>query len=133
MSNLPRVVLVGRMNVGKSTLFNRLSNNVKSITLDYEGVTRDFIKDTIFWNDRSFELIDTGGVSLRKTTDPILQEVRARALDQLEKSDVVLFVCDGKSGLVPEDREISKLLHKLGKTVILVVNKIDTAIGQEQR
>ena len=133
MSKLPRVVLVGRMNVGKSTLFNRLSNNVKSITLDYEGVTRDFIKDTIFWNDRSFELIDTGGVSLRKTTDPILQEVRARALDQLEKSDVVLFVCDGKSGLVPEDREISKLLHKLGKTVIVVVNKTDTAIAKEHQ
>ncbi|MCL5876147.1 MAG: ribosome biogenesis GTPase Der [Candidatus Dependentiae bacterium] len=133
MSKLPRVVLVGRMNVGKSTLFNRLSTSVKSITLDYEGVTRDFIKDTIFWDDRSFELIDTGGVSLRKTTDPILQEVRARALDQLEKSDVVLFVCDGKSGLVPEDREISKLLHKVGKTVIVVVNKVDTAIAKEHQ
>ncbi len=133
MNKLPRVVLVGRTNVGKSTLFNRLSDSVKSITLDYEGVTRDFIKDTIFWNDRSFELIDTGGVSLRKTTDPIMQEVRDRALDQLEKADVALFVCDGKSGLVPEDREISKLLHKLNKTVILVVNKADVAVAQEHR
>lgn len=132
MNKLPRVVIVGRANVGKSTLFNRLSNRVKSITLDYAGVTRDFIKDTIYWDNYYFELIDTGGVSLRKTNDLILKEVRERALDQLEKADVVLFVCDGKVGLLPEDREISKLLHKYNKNVILVINKIDTALAKEQ-
>lgn len=131
MSKLARVVLVGRMNVGKSTLFNRLSNQVKSITLDYAGVTRDFIKETIEWNKRTFELIDTGGVSLRKTEDPLLQEVRARAMSQLEQATVVLFVLDGKVGLLPEDREIAKLLHQKGKHVIAVVNKADAAVSKE--
>lgn len=130
MSKLPRVVLVGRMNVGKSTLFNRLSNQVKSITLDYEGVTRDFIKETIEWNKKTFELIDTGGVSLRKTQDALLQEVRERAMQQLDAATIVLFVLDGKVGLLPEDREIAKLLHQKGKAVIAVVNKTDASVSQ---
>lgn len=128
---LPTVVIVGRMNVGKSTLFNRLSQSIKSITLDYEGVTRDVISDEISWSGRSFRITDTGGVSLRKTTDPILQEVRARALEMVDKAAVIMFVVDGKTGLLPEDREISKLLHKSGKPVILAVNKVDSSASQE--
>src|SRR5437762_11712296 len=81
---LPQVVIVGRTNVGKSTLFNRLSENVKAIALDREGVTRDFIRDTISWQGRSFELIDTGGISLRKTQDPILSQSRAIAVSMIE-------------------------------------------------
>ena len=65
---LPQVVIVGRTNVGKSTLFNRLSENVKAIALDLEGVTRDFLRDTISWQGRSFELVDTGGISLTKNS-----------------------------------------------------------------
>lgn len=122
---LPQVVIVGRTNVGKSTLFNRLSENVKAIALDLEGVTRDFLKDTISWQGRSFELIDTGGISLRKTQDPILKQARAVALSMIELADIVLFVVDGKAGLVTEDREIAQLLHKHGKTVFLVINKVD--------
>lgn len=120
-----KVVLVGRMNVGKSTLFNRLSENVKSITLDYEGVTRDFIKDRVNWQDYSFELIDSGGIIIRKTNDPILQKVKDTVIELVKSADVVVFVLDAIVGLLPEDREISKLLHKLGKTVVLAVNKVD--------
>lgn len=128
-----QVVIVGRTNVGKSTLFNRLSENIKAITFDREGVTRDFIKDTIAWQGRSFELIDTGGISLRKTQDPILSKSRAIALTMIESADVVLFVVDGESGLVTEDREIAQLLHKHGKKVILVINKADIKETAENR
>jgi len=131
MSKMPNAIIIGRMNVGKSTLFNRLSTNVKSMTLDYEGVTRDFIKDTISWKDRTFELIDTGGISLRKTTDPIAEKSRQGALELVKEADVVLFVCDATVGVVTEDREIAKLLHKMGKTVYLIANKMDSKISQE--
>ena len=133
MSNLSKVVIVGRVNVGKSTLFNRLSTKVKSITFDYPGVTRDFIKDEVCWNEKCFELIDTGGVSLRKTKDSILEEVRQKALEVMQDADIVLFVCDGISGIVQEDAEISKLLHKLGKKIFLVINKLDNLNLEEQQ
>lgn len=131
MKKLPTVVIAGRMNVGKSTLFNRLSSNVKSITLDYAGVTRDVLSDVVNWQGKDFELIDTGGVSLRKTNDQILKQVRERALELIKTADVVLLVCDGSVGLLPEDREISQLLHKFGKKVLLVVNKADTKQATE--
>ena len=130
-SNLPTVVIIGRTNVGKSTLFNRLSVDVKSLTLDFEGVTRDFLKDTVCWQDRCFELVDTGGVSLRKTTDLLLQKSRQHILSHIDKATVILFVCDGTIGLLPEDREIAKLLHKIGKPVLLLINKSDVKITQE--
>src|SRR5579863_5127716 len=119
---LPQVVIVGRTNVGKSTLFNRLSENVKAIALDLEGVTRDFLRDTIDWQGHSFELIDTGGISLRKTTDAILSQSRAIAVRMIQEADIVVFVVDGKVGLVTEDREITQLLHKNKKKVIVAIN-----------
>jgi GTPase len=128
---LPQVVIVGRTNVGKSTLFNRLSENVKAITLDLEGVTRDFLRDTISWQGKSFELIDTGGISLRKSQDSILNQARAVALAMIESADIILFVVDGKVGLVTEDREIAQLLHKHGKTVLLLINKADVSQSEE--
>jgi len=133
MSKLSKVVIVGRVNVGKSTLFNRLSSDVKSITFDYPGVTRDFIKDDVCWQNKCFELIDTGGVSLKKTSDEILREVRQKALEVVKDSDIVLLVCDGKIGVVDEDRDISKLLHKLGKRVVLVANKIDSQLEEAKQ
>jgi len=133
MSNLSKVVIVGRVNVGKSTLFNRLSTEVKSITFDQPGVTRDFIKDVVCWNKKCFELIDTGGVSLRKTQDSIGQEVQQKALSVVKEADVVLFVCDGEVGIVQEDVEISKLLHKLGKKIFVVVNKLDNLESEEKQ
>lgn len=129
---LPLVVIVGRMNVGKSTLFNRLSVDVKSLAFEYPGVTRDFIQDVVCWQDRCFTLVDTGGISLRKTDDPITEQVRQRALQLLEKADLLLFVCDGSTGIVQEDREIAAIIHKLEKKTIVIVNKSDTTAAQEQ-
>lgn len=131
MSTMPRVVIVGRMNVGKSTLFNRLAENAKSLTLDFAGVTRDFIKDTICWQNTCFELIDTGGINLRKSADEITEQVRVKALELIGSSNVVLFVCDGKVGVTPEDAEIARLLRKVDTNVFLIINKIDHKDTQE--
>ena len=84
MSNLPKVVIIGRANVGKSTLFNRLSTKVKSLTLDFAGVTRDFISDTVSWQGLSFELIDSGGISLKKSEDSLTEKVRQIAMNLME-------------------------------------------------
>jgi len=130
---MSKVVIVGRTNVGKSTLFNRLSNEVKSITLDYVGVTRDFVKDIIEWDGVEFELVDTGGMEFGKTQDPILKKVREVGLELVNEADLIIFVCDGTIGVLPEDREIANLLHKLNKKVILVSNKIDTKKAQENQ
>lgn len=126
------VVIVGRMNVGKSTLFNRISKNVKSITLDYEGVTRDYIKEEVSWKGKHFELIDSGGIHLRKSRDALFEQVRIKVLDLVNKADVIVFMVDGTVGLLPEDREIGTYLHKLKKTVILVINKMDSKTAQMQ-
>jgi len=132
MSVLPRVVIVGRTNVGKSTLFNRLSTDIKSLTFDVSDVTRDFLSDTVEWQDRTFELIDTGGISLQKTEDPLLASVREQAIAFLKSADVIVFVCDGIVGLISEDREITRVLHKLGKQVLLVINKADKKAFTDQ-
>lgn len=130
---LPRVVIVGRMNVGKSTLFNRLSVNAKSMTFDFEGVTRDFIRDTISWRNHNFELIDTGGISLRKSKDEIQEQVRKQALQIMESANLVLLVFDGTVGLTNEDREIAQTCRKLGKQIIVVVNKVDNTQTEEHK
>lgn len=132
MKNLRKVAVVGRMNVGKSTLFNRLSTSVKSITLDYPGVTRDVLSDVVTWKGYTFELIDTGGISLKKSQDKIDEAVRQRALDIVKKADLILFVVDGKAGLTLEELEIVKVLRTIDRPVILVVNKMDSKLAQEQ-
>lgn len=131
-SVLPKVVLVGRTNVGKSTLFNRLSSSVKSIAYDYHGVTRDFLKDTIEWQGHSFELLDTGGISVKPFEDEIAERARVRSVALVDAADVVLFVCDGKTGVTTDDQALGKMLHKMNKPVLLAVNKIDATVAQEQ-
>lgn len=130
MSKKARVVLVGRMNVGKSTLFNRLSSQVKSLTLDFAGVTRDVLKDTVVWQGREFELIDTGGVQFRKTDNPIQKAVEERVQKFITEADIVLFVVDGTAGVTAIDQEINDLLRKQNKKVFLVVNKSDTKAAE---
>jgi len=131
MKKLNKVVVVGRANVGKSTLFNRLSTNVKSLTMDFAGVTRDFLEDTVTWQGKSFDFVDTGGIQLKKSDDPLTEQVRLRALAMLEQASVVLFVCDGTVGVLPEDRAIARHVHKLGKPTLLLINKVDAKITQE--
>lgn len=132
MSNLPKVVITGRANVGKSTLFNRLSTDVKSLTLDYEGVTRDFISDVVCWKNTCFELIDSGGISMQKVHEPLAERVRQLSLKLLESADLILFMVDGVVGLLEADRAIAQALHKLQKPVILVINKSDAKQAHEQ-
>jgi GTPase len=127
----PLVAIVGRMNVGKSTLFNRISSEVKSLTLDYAGVTRDVIRDTVSWQGHTFDLVDTGGIRLRKEVDEIQEKVREKALSVVENADVVLLVIDGAVGVVPEERDLAQYLHKLGKKTIIAVNKIDRKESHE--
>lgn len=131
MKKQHNVVVVGRANVGKSTLFNRLAENTRSIIMDYVGVTRDFLQDTVSWKDKSFSLIDTGGIQLQKSQDPLTEKVRLKALEKLEEGAVILFVVDGSVGVLPEDREIAKVIHKLGKPTLLLINKADVKQTQE--
>ncbi|MBN2267174.1 MAG: ribosome biogenesis GTPase Der [Candidatus Babeliaceae bacterium] len=126
-----KVVIVGRMNVGKSTLFNRLSTHVKSMTFDYEGVTRDILRDDVSWRGYTFELIDTGGITIEKPDAPLVQEVRDRALQQINDADVVLFVVDGIAGVTAADQELSALLRKRSRRTFLVINKADAKVTQE--
>lgn len=131
MISLPKVVIIGRTNVGKSTLFNRLSTSIKSMTLDYEGVTRDFISDTVTWKDRSFELIDTGGIDFKKGLDVLTEAIRERAINVLSNADILLFVVDGAAGVTEPDQSLSRFIHKLNKHTVVIVNKADTHLAQE--
>ncbi|MCF7899910.1 ribosome biogenesis GTPase Der [Candidatus Babeliales bacterium] len=131
MKKYNKVVVVGRANVGKSTLFNRLSSDVKSLVLDYVGVTRDFLRDTVSWNNRTFELIDTGGIQLTKSQDPLTEQVRLRALEMLQEAAVVVFVCDAAVGITTEDQAIARVIHKLEKPTLLLLNKCDVKVAQD--
>lgn len=125
---LPLVVILGRPNVGKSTLFNRLIRENKALTHDRPGVTRDNIWGEVSWEKSRFALVDTGGLVL-EGEEELEQEVLKQAEEALEEADLVLFVVDGKDGLTPQDKEVAHLLRQSGKNTLLVVNKVD---GVEQ-
>lgn len=124
----PVVAVVGRPNVGKSTLFNKLIGKRLSIVDDTPGVTRDRIYGTAEWLNRRFMLIDTGGIE-PKTDDVILSGMRAQAQLAIEMASVIIFVTDLKSGVTAADSEIAHILQRSGKPVVLCVNKCD-GIGE---
>lgn len=121
----PIVAIVGRPNVGKSTLFNKLAGERISIVEDTPGVTRDRIYHEIEWRGRTAMMIDTGGIE-PKTDDLILKYMRMQAEIAIETADVIVFLCDIRAGLTADDRDIAKMLLKSRKPVIVAVNKIDT-------
>ncbi len=129
----PNVLLVGRTNVGKSTLFNRLADKTQSIVLELDGVTRDYVEETVSWNKKTFNLIDTGGLSFKKNRHDIEKKVQEKVLTLLNKTHLILFVCDAKSGLVQEDVHIAKTLHKSKKPVFVLLNKADNKVSEENR
>lgn len=118
-----KVAIVGRPNVGKSSLFNRLVGERLSITDDMPGVTRDRIYAKAEWLTKNFRVIDTGGIDIGDA--PFLNQIKAQAQVAMDEADVIVFVVDGKVGLSDSDYYIAKLLYKTDKPVILAVNKID--------
>ena len=120
----PIVAIVGRPNVGKSTLFNKLIGERRSIVEDTPGVTRDRIYAEAEWNERRFVLIDTGGIE-PKSDDTILKQMRIQAEIAVSTADVIVFLCDVRAGLLADDRDIAVMLKKSGKPIIVCVNKVD--------
>ncbi len=120
----PIVAIVGRPNVGKSTLFNKIIGERRSIVEDTPGVTRDRIYAEAEWCEKKFLLIDTGGIE-PKSEDTILKQMRNQAEVAIATADCIVFMCDIRSGLLADDKDIAIMLKKSGKPVILCVNKVD--------
>lgn len=121
---LPLVALIGRPNVGKSSLFNRIAGSRKAIVDPTPGVTRDRHYEKVTWNERTFMLIDTGGIESdhESRINPLIQEQTSLAVAE---ADMVLFLLDGREGVMPEDRDVVDILRRSGKKVHYLVNKID--------
>lgn len=122
--SLPQVVLVGRPNVGKSTLFNRLSGSRRSIVTAIPGTTRDVITEQVTWGREQFLLTDTGGL-FGASEDPLHYLVMAHGGKALASADLIVFVVDGREGLIPGDQEIAQAARDSGAPVILAINKTD--------
>ncbi len=120
----PIVAIVGRPNVGKSTIFNRIVGERMAIVEDKPGITRDRLYGTGEWNDIPFSIIDTGGIEVYGE-DEIVKSIKVQAELAIEEADVIVFMVDVKSGLSPADAEVSEMLFKSNKPVILAVNKVD--------
>lgn len=121
----PIIAIVGRPNVGKSTLFNKLIGERRSIVEDTPGVTRDRIYGETEWRGRKLIIIDTGGIE-PKTDDIILSQMKVQAEIAIDTADVIVFMCDVRMGLVADDREIAVMLKKSGKPVVVCINKCDS-------
>ncbi|MBN1778782.1 MAG: ribosome biogenesis GTPase Der [Candidatus Buchananbacteria bacterium] len=143
MIKIPQIVIIGRINVGKSALFNRLTESSKAIVSKVAGTTRDYNFATVNWQGRVFNLIDTGGVNSdlvqssikalatkkfkakAKTDDPIEIEIIRQTKTALQKADLILLVVDAQAGVMPQDKELVNTLKRIKKTIILVCNKAD--------
>ncbi len=126
---LPTVALVGRPNVGKSTLFNKIVGSKISIIEDTPGVTRDRIYSEAIYGDYRFNLVDTGGIDV--SVELFNDEIKVQAMIAIEESDLVVFVVDGKEGLTSNDLLIRDMLRKSQKKVIVAINKVDNKLAQE--
>ena len=120
----PIVAIVGRPNVGKSTLFNALAGERISIVKDYPGVTRDRIYADVTWLNYQFTMIDTGGIE-PESKDMMLKYMREQAQIAIDTADVILFIVDVRQGLLDADFKVADILRRSGKPVILTVNKVD--------
>ena len=129
--SVPRVVIVGRPNVGKSSIFNWLAGRRLSIVDDVAGVTRDRVTFLMEENERYFELVDTGGLGI-DDVDNLTQEIQQQIEVALESADVILFVVDTRVGLLPLDKEVADRLRYIDKPIICVANKTDDATFDAQ-
>ncbi len=121
--SLPTVAFVGRPNVGKSTIFNRIAGERISIVEDTPGVTRDRIYAHGEWLGREFAMIDTGGIEISNA--PFSEQIRSQAEIAIEEADVIVFVVSGKEGLTSDDEQVAKILYRSDKPIVLAVNKVD--------
>ncbi|WP_106767994.1 ribosome biogenesis GTPase Der [Paenibacillus faecalis] len=120
----PVVAIVGRPNVGKSTIFNRLIGDRLAIVEDKPGITRDRIYGIAEWNGKPFSVIDTGGIEI-DGDDMIVRSIRMQAELAIEEADVIVFMCDAKTGVTHSDEEVAQILFRSGKPVVLAINKVD--------
>jgi GTP-binding protein len=129
--SLGLVALVGEPSSGKSTLFNRIVGERKSIVEETPGITRDRLYARANWLTKDFTIVDTGGIQIKNV--PFQTEIRAQVQIAIEQADLIVFVVDGKKGLTGDDRLVAKMLFQSGKKVLLAVNKIDNIneIGNE--
>lgn len=127
--NLPTICIVGRPNVGKSTLFNKLVGKKISIIEDTPGVTRDRIYGQVEYKNLKFNLIDTGGLDISK--EMFNDEIKTQVEIGILEADKIIFVVDAKEGLTTSDLEVRDLLRKSGKEVIVAINKVDNKQAQE--
>src|SRR5690349_7394969 len=124
MRRHPAVVLVGRPNVGKSTLFNRMTGSRRAIVAPVPGTTRDSLARPVAWRGRTFDLLDTGGL-YGASEDPLHELVVRHGQRAIKSADLIVMMVDGREGLVPGDETIARELHEAGHPVILAINKTD--------
>ncbi|AJS58019.1 ribosome biogenesis GTPase Der [Paenibacillus sp. IHBB 10380] len=120
----PVVAIVGRPNVGKSTIFNRLIGDRLAIVEDKPGITRDRIYGVSDWNGKAFSVIDTGGIEI-DGDDDMLKSIRMQAELAISEADVIVFMCDAKTGVTNSDEEVAQILFRSGKPIVVAVNKVD--------
>ena len=127
---LPVVAIVGRPNVGKSTIFNRIVGSRVSIVEDEPGITRDRIYSSGEWLTRKFNVIDTGGIEIGD--EPFVRQIKHQAEIAMDEADVIVFVTNAREGITQADQEVANMLYKTNKPVILVVNKVDDVNFRDQ-
>jgi GTP-binding protein len=126
---LPKVAIIGRPNVGKSTLFNVLTSSRKAVVRNQPGVTRDILMESCEVWGKNFDLIDTGGIT--EATDVFSKLIKEQVVDFLQTVDFLLLIVDGRTGLVPEDRDVVRLAKQTSKPLLLIINKVDSLQDDE--